>query len=44
MNNRKKIWQGLLLCSCVSGVSAQAETLEVLTEDYPPFNMQGAEK
>lgn len=43
MNNFKKIWQGLLLCSCVAGVSAQAETLEVLTEDYPPFNMQGTE-
>lgn len=40
--NLKMLWQGLLVCSCVAGVSAQAQILEVLTEDYPPFNMLGA--
>ena len=37
--NLKLLWQGLLGCCWFTSLSALSEPLEVLTEDYPPFNM-----
>ena len=37
----KTTWQGLLWAISLSCSAAFAAPLEVLTEDYPPFNMQG---
>lgn len=41
--NLKLLWQGLLGCCWLTSVSALCAPLEVLTEDYPPFNMMGAD-
>lgn len=37
----KKLWQGLFCATALTCSAAFAAPLEVLTEDYPPFNMQG---
>ncbi|MFZ3185206.1 MAG: ABC transporter substrate-binding protein [Pseudomonas sp.] len=41
--NLKLLWQGLLFGGALTSVSAHSAPLEVLTEDYPPFNMMAAD-